>query len=613
MNRWLACSLVGTFAGFALITMSAPGCGGSSGTQTDGGPEGSSTMDHVVPEDHAVGKDVEKKDVMEFPEVGTDAGDSGGIPEEGGPTPPASGKLIVNMVTAGLTQISVVGITDGPVADALVVYQGSTATSVGAFAVPLGGGTVTTIANFTASDAAPNPSINTALVHGTVFVWTNSAADSTTGNTIGNLALIWTNATKSAPFKPALAMSAVGLVDADPTNQYVTYASTSATGTTGTLYGANLSASTVTPVTLLASTATNVTDNTGYFEPQIQFVSSSYLVAAHEEMGATTPTVSSFATAASGAWTQVDLLADPFVSGGSDPLATADTLVGIMFSTSTTGTSPGSTIAAATSAGVLETFSPGSATPTATVDTGVTAYVMNPDGTSIFYAVGAALKQYTTGTPITILASGFGGFINACSAAAAPCSTISESPNDQYTIYYNSTGKGTNEGEEDIYLTKDLAGQPGTNGILTAPSGAIFQDAFTGDSSNVLYVSNFTVEGSGGDEVGYLWAYPVSGATAAPGISITKNAMWLYNYVGTGTKIIYEDNFQTSSASSGPIGYADIKEVDVGVTPLPAATSIMTTTDVNPGGYFMTQDRSVLLWVMSQGNVHTDGIWTYAP
>ena len=38
MNRWLACSLVGTFAGFALITMSAPGCGGSSGTQTDGGP-----------------------------------------------------------------------------------------------------------------------------------------------------------------------------------------------------------------------------------------------------------------------------------------------------------------------------------------------------------------------------------------------------------------------------------------------------------------------------------------------------------------------------------------------------------------------------------------------
>jgi hypothetical protein len=612
MNRWLACSLVGTFAGFALVTMAAPGCGGSTGNQNDGGPEGSMT-DHAIGQDHAVGMDVEKKkDVMEFPEVGTDAGDSGPIPEEGGPTPPASGKLIVNMVTAGLSSISVIGITDGPVADALVIYEGSTATSVGAFAVPLAGGAVTTIANYTATDAAPSPSINTGLVHGTVFIWTNSASDSTTGNEIGNLALIWTNATKSAPFKPNVPKSVVGLVAADPTNQYVAYTSTSTTGTLGDFFGANLSASTVTPQMLLSNTATNATDSVGYFDPQLQFASSSYFIIAHEDMGVTTPTVSSFATAATGAWTQVDLQTDAFVSGGSDPLATADTLTGIMFSTSTTGTSPGSTIAAATSAGVLETFAPGSATATV-VDTGpVTAYVMNPDGTSIFYAVGGAMKQYTTGTPITILASGFGGFINGCSAAAAPCSIISESPNDKYTVFYNSTGKGTNEGEEDIYLTQDIASAPTPNGILTAPSGAIFQDAFTADSSTVLYVSNFTVEGSG-DEVGYLWAYPVDGSVTAPGISVTKNAMWLYNYVGTGTKIIYEDNFQTSSVTPGPIGYSDIKEVDVGITPLPAATSIMTTTDVNPGGYFMTQDRTVLLWVMSQGNVHTDGIWTYAP
>jgi hypothetical protein len=602
MKRWLACSLVGTFAGFALVSMSSAGCGGSSpGTQTDGG-EGGSTMDHVIGQDHAVGKDVEKKDSIEPFDGSGDAGD-GAIPEEGGPPPPAGGTQLLNTVSSGLSNgsIAILGLTDD---NDYVIYEGSTATSVGVYEVPIAGGAPTTIVSYTASDASTSvSSINTVLAHSTVFVWTNATQDSTSGNEIGTLALIWTKATASSPFKPNVA-SAVGLVDADPTNTNVVYTTTNTTGTLGTFVAATLGG-TPTPTTLLSNTATNYTDSTGYFEPQVQFLNSTTLAIAHEEMGASSATVSTFATSG---WAKTDLLTGPLVAGGKNPLTSTMVSVGSMFSAATGGTSAGNPLAVATAAGDLQTFPNGSATGT-TIASGVTNYAMNPDGTSIFFSVSGTLQEQPlpTGAGVTIQATGFAGFIDGCTAGV-PCSPISESPNDLYTVF--SEDLGASLGENSIWLTSNTMGAT-ANGILTANSGAVFGDAFTADSSNVLYVSNFqTVDST--DEVGYLWAYPVSGSVTSPGNSITKNNLWEYNYIGSHTTILYSDNFMASSATAGPSGYADIKTVDVAKLPV-APTTVMESTDVNPSGYYVTTDRKTVVWVMSVGNVKTDGIWAFAP
>jgi hypothetical protein len=596
MNRWLACSLVGTFAGFALVAMSAPGCGGGSVANDGGPPSEGGVEDHAAPpEDHAVGKkDAGGTKDVEFPDIGTDG--EAGIPEEGGPTPPAGGNLIVNTVSAGFSGVQVIGLTDD---SKNVIYYGSTSSSAGVFAVPLAGGTPSTILA-TGADSV-------AISHGTVFVWTGVTEDTTTGNDVGTLAVVWTEATSSAPFKPAVAQSTAGLAAADATNTYVAYNSSSTTGTFGSIYGA-LATGTGGGKLLLSNTATNATATASYFNPQLTFVNSSYLVMAHQEQadsGTTATTISSFATTD---WTKTDLIVNPVQS--------ASPLNGWYFSTSTTGGTAGDTLAVLATGGTLETIpTAGPSTAATTIDTTVTAFAMLDNGSSILYGTtaGAYNQAALPGGAITnILSTGFGGFIDGCSTATEPCSLFSESPSDNYTVFYNSTGKGTTAGEDDIFYTEDIAAQTGT-GILTAPSGAVFNDAFTADSTTVLYYSNFATVGSPVfGYVGYLWAYPVDKSVTAPGVSISKNNVWESNYYGTGTKIVYSDNFLASGTTGGPNGYADIKEVDVSVLPI-APKVIMLQTDVNPDGYFNTQDRTSIVWVMSQGNVHTDGIWTYKP
>jgi hypothetical protein len=245
-------------------------------------------------------------------------------------------------------------------------------------------------------------------------------------------------------------------------------------------------------------------------------------------------------------------------------------------------------------------------TATIPIVTGVIAYDVNPDATSIFYSktsgTSASLLQapLPLGTPIvTIQSTGFQGFINACSPGI-PCSPICESPNDQYTVY--STELGAVLGQYALSLTQDVMGAAPVT-ILSSNSGTVQGDAFTADSSNVLYFSNFTMTGTGN-----IWALPVSGGTP-PGNAITKNNGWQYNYVGTGTQVVYSDNYMANGGTSGPSGYADLNLADV--TKLSSApTVIMQSTDANPE-YLMTSDRKTLIWVMSQGNVHTDGIWAY--
>src|SRR5580693_1268836 len=109
MNRWLACSLAGTIAGFATVSFSIAGCGGSTGNGSDSGPPETSKVDHhMTPTDG--GTDSRKHPPSEGgtdvtppfeagPEGGFEGGDGGApvpIPAEGGPTVPAGATQILN-------------------------------------------------------------------------------------------------------------------------------------------------------------------------------------------------------------------------------------------------------------------------------------------------------------------------------------------------------------------------------------------------------------------------------------------------------------------------------------------------------------------------------------
>lgn len=609
MKRWLAWSLAGTLAAFGLVSLSTAGCGGSASQTGEGGPDTGMGMDtSPPPPDHHSPdggmKDTgSKKDVVEP----FDVMDSG-PPTEGGPAPPDGGVQLVNDVTAGLGAIQIVGVTDD---SQNVIYFGSTSTTAAVYAVPVAGGTPTLI--FKGTSAATNPTV--VLTHSTVFVWTATATNSTTGNSIGTLTAIWTSATGVVTLSPSVPKSVAGLVATSPDGTLVAYTSgVNPGGTYGNLVVASTDGTTLPPKTLLTNTATNATQTTTtYFDPQLEFVTNGYLVMTHQEVvdaGTSPLTVSSWDTTA---WGKTDLQSGLYLpTGQATPYG---------WSTATSGANMGVTLAFADTTGNLLTVpTAGPATPV-TVDTGVSRYFMLNDAnqTILYGTTGGGYKSCASPwtTPASILATGFGGFINGCSAANEGCSPISESPDNQYTIYYKNQGMSGGKvvpGEFDINLINDVT-PAGVTQLLSAATGAVFNDAFTADSKYGLYYSSFKEIGSPiFGSVGTLWAYKADGTGAAvPGTAVSKNAVWLSNSL-TGSKVVYSDNTvpNTSTATGVPSSFSDIKVVDVSASTLKPQT-VMDSTDNNLVGFYVTEDRTNIIWVMSQGNTSTNGLWAFAP
>jgi hypothetical protein len=586
MKRWLACSLAGTVATLALISLPfTSGCGGSTGETPEGGTDdtGAPKKDTGAPTKDGGGKDTggSKKDVIEpFDSPATDGPAESGIPTEGGPTVPAGATQLVNTVKAGFSDVEVLGLTDD---NQYAIYGGFTTSGGGLYAVPLTGGgkPITIIASLGTLD------YGYAIVHSTVFVWTGIPTTlPSTGNGVGTLAAIWT--AKNGVQNPKVTSSVSGLVAASPDSTMVAYTSGASTdGSTADIVVAGSDLSNT--QTVLPATVTNNTASTGYFIPQLGFTNNSYFVVTHEET--TTATVS-FWTTGAGTWPKLDLItgAGTTTGAGTPTLTSA-----FSWSTSTTGTGFGSVVVAATSAGALQAFALPSATAIP-VDTGVTSFLVKPDGTGVLYGTAAGgynLATLPTPTvPVSILTTGYGGFITGYGTPGAL------DPTGDYAIYYKTKASS---GAVDLNLISNtLLATPTV--LLASDTGAVFNDAFTADSKYALYYTSFTTEGTAG-AVGDLFAFPVAGGSA---ITVSKNAVWESNYL-SGSKIIYNDNFQLDEA--GDFGYADISTMDVSAA-TPTPTPIIQLADEN---YFLTTDRVTLVFALNQGNTTTDGLYSFMP
>jgi hypothetical protein len=217
---------------------------------------------------------------------------------------------------------------------------------------------------------------------------------------------------------------------------------------------------------------------------------------------------------------------------------------------------------------------------------------MKPDGTGVLYGTGSVgpyklATLPTPGTATSILASGFGGFITGYSGFPA------FSPDGNWTLYYKVAG--TNPGEFDLNVVHNIAAATGTS-LLSAPTGAVFNDAFTADSAYALYYTNFKLIGTSA-AVGELSGYPVAGSKA---ISVSTNSVW-NSYGVTGAKVAYNDNYTPASTSTTSFaGYADIYVADLSVSPLVPASIV-------------SADKLKLVFSMSVGNTSTDGIWVVTP
>jgi hypothetical protein len=596
MKRWLACSLAGTVAAFAFVAVSNAGCGGSTTNQAEGGAD-TGTPDHKPPPvDSSGGKDVHTgKDsgndvVNNFDSNPGEAGEAGDgglvIPAEGGPTVPSGATQLVNTVDAGFGTggIQVVGITD----DGNVIYVGSTGKTSPVLAVPLAGGTpITIVADSGTTGYLPM------IVHETVFVWTAQTVDMTTGNSVGTLTF-WTKA-KGA--QATTATSTWGAVAASQDGTKVVYtANVTSDGTSGDLVAAN--SDLTGKMTLLTGTTTSLpvalaaTPTAFYLD--LGFTNNGYFVATHED-GTTTATVSCWDSAT---WTKTDLVTPAATTTGTSPVLTS----AVTWSSSRQGTGFGGTVVAATSAGALQAFVLPSATPVP-IDTGVSSFYMKPDGSGVLYGTAAgAYKLATLPTPTltTILATGYGGFIynypyfNQNQPFGVAPATISADGN--WSIFYKLAG--TVAGQYDLNLTQNVAAAT-SKSFLSAPTGSVFNDAFTADSAYALYVTGYTSVGTGSE-----FAYPVAGPKA---VTISTNNLWDSNYL-TGTKLLYNDNFVLLGA--GPNGTADISTVDVAATPL-APMSIIKSAD---SSYWLTTDRTKMVFsLIAAGDTKTNGIWVIAP
>jgi hypothetical protein len=585
MKRWLACSLAGTVAALALVSLPfTSGCGGSATESPEGGTDdtGAPKKDQgAPPPDTGGGKDTGgKKDVVEpFDSPATDGPAESSIPTEGGPTVPAGATQIVNTVKAGFSDVEVLGLTDD---NKYAIYGGFTTSGGGLYAVPLAGGTPTTIiASLGTLD------YGYAIVHSTVFVWTDIPTTlPATGNGVGTLAAIWT--AKNGVQNPKVTSSVSGLVAASPDSTLIAY--TSGASTDGSTADIVVAGSDLTNTqTVLPATVTNNTASTGYFIPQLGFTNNSYFVVTHEET--TTATVSCWTTGA-GTWPKVDLVTGAgTTSGAGTPTLTS----AFSYSTSTTGAGFGGVVVAATSAGALQAFVLPSNTPIP-VDVGVTSFLVKPDGTGVLY--GTATSGYNLATlptptlPVAILTTGYGGFITGYGTPGAL------DPTGDYAIYYKTKASS---GAVDLNLISNTLSATPTV-LLASATGAVFNDAFTADSKYALYYTSFTTEGQAG-AVGDLFAFPVAGGSS---ITVSKNAVWESNYL-SGSKIIYNDGFQLDT--SGTFGVANISTIDVSVA-TPTPTPIIQEADEN---YYLTTDRVTLVFALNVGNTTTDGLYTYVP
>jgi hypothetical protein len=583
-KEWLACSLVGALAATAFISAGTAGCGSS----TSGGPgtdSGVDTATDVNTGDHQTkldsGKDGNSLPDSPSGDVTTEAAGPFCLGADGG-----AGTQLLSITTAGLAGIQPLGLTaDGN----YFIYYGSVSADGGAgatsvYALPTAGGTPVTI--YKDLPITMTSSGEIAISNNTVFVWTAV----NTSTSVGTLSTIWnTGAPTSGTSVAGVTASAAGVAFASPDSTKIVYTSgvNTTTGATGNLVGA-AAATPTTTTTLLTSTAVGAGASTSpSFLPDFAFVSNDYFVAAHQESGSATITVSSFSTSS---WAKVDLLtgALPYNTTLPIPAFTTDTA--------------GDYVVSLTSGGQLEIIPvAGPALLAQNVGTATTTdwqFYANGDGI-IFTDSSKNLwtATVTAGIPGTpaIVTNPAGGLYTVFGP-------IGLSPDDSEILFYQNFSSSTDG--TDLYVVPNAATST-AHTLLSSTTGAVFGNVFTADSKYALYVTGLVSAGPMvNGSIGQLQAFDVASATVVN--VTTKPNVWDSNAI-SGSVILYNDNFQTGSMSATE-GVADLKTVDLSVTPL-APTLIHAFADQN---YYLPTSNAFVIYTLTLAcDTSLAGVYSY--
>jgi hypothetical protein len=577
-KRWLAVSLVGTFAA-ASVGLFGSGCGSSS---TPGG--GDASADTKGGSDHSADTKM----------MGSDAGPDS-LPDVISTPDADAAPVCVTVSTTGTQilkvdtlkeQVQILDITNDK---KFVIYAGYTAgpdasVVTNIYAVPVTGGSPITLLSGLVSSSM-YAYLPVSLSYDTVFIWNNVTAAG-----VGTLYLWNTSMSGAATAVTGATASAANVGAASPMSDYIVYATgVNTTGTTGELVSATESAPGTT-TTLESSIAVSSTSTS--FVSQLEFVSEDYFVASYQATSGVTE-VSAWSTAAFGTAIFTTQVQNPpsVTTGVFEPAYVADTA--------------GTTISAVSSTGQAELIPVATGTAINVGAAGETKdTLIYPDGTGTLYGkpgVGLSSVSVTgavLGTPVSLApASGTGLY----GGIYTEYGTIGVSPDDSQVLYYSTSDSS---GAVSLYLVAN-SGTPTPIGIVTTPSAGIFGDFFTADSKYAVYITQLTnapamVQGG----IGQLDVWDIAGAKT---IAVSKGATCWDSNTLTGSTLLYNDNIQTSG-SSATVAVADIKTVDVSAATL-SPTVIQAEADYN---YYLSADKTVLIYSITYAcDTTAAGIYAY--
>ncbi len=218
--------------------------------------------------------------------------------------------------------------------------------------------------------------------------------------------------------------------------------------------------------------------------------------------------------------------------------------------------------------------------------------LLNGEDTLLYVTSDMKLKRspLTSPSPTALVMADVGAMWRAFGATDPAVS-----PDKKYVLFNKNFNPDTNSGE--IYLASVTT--PGTaTAIVDQQTGLLQGDAFTTDSSRVLYYKNVKSVGKSA-VVADLFSLPVGGGT--PVAHGTK--VW-NSWAGTGTLVVYNDNYKSSPKSSLGDGRADLRVLDVAKSDAAMLLAAQAEAD-----FYLTAAKDKVVFALQQGGADQQGIY----
>ena len=219
---------------------------------------------------------------------------------------------------------------------------------------------------------------------------------------------------------------------------------------------------------------------------------------------------------------------------------------------------------------------------------------MTPDGATVMYrnSKGALMSSATTNpAPKQLVANN----VNDFSYFVVGTELLPGMSNDgKYMVYTENQDPTTGLGDLHLVSTT-VAGSPVT--LTSDPTGALFGDAFTTDSTFALYYPTTTNVAAIGGLIGPLSAVAVAAGTP----KMIGDKIWL-SYAAKGSIVVYNDNFYAKGAKNH--GRFDLKFVDV-----KSGSPTMVAQNAE-ADFFVTADKTSIVYVFGL-NTPASGLYQY--